>query len=87
MVEKLLRLFAILLELPSEDQLAKVHDYNLKGEDHLRYMYYSSRSAEDNKKVGSLYIPGHQDLGSLTLLFRQRKLHSLLLLLGRITNL
>ena len=70
-VEKLLRLFAILLELPDENQLVQDHQYNVKGEDHLRYMFYAARSAEENKKVGSLYTPGHTDLGSLTLLFRQ----------------
>jgi isopenicillin N synthase-like dioxygenase len=70
-VEKLLRLFAILLELPDEDQLVRDHQYNVKGEDHLRYMHYAARSAEENEKVGGLYSPGHTDLGSITLLFRQ----------------
>lgn len=31
-VEKLLRLFAILLELPDEEQLVKYHRYDIKGE-------------------------------------------------------
>ncbi|KAJ6028600.1 Clavaminate synthase-like protein [Penicillium herquei] len=70
-VEKLLRLFAILLELPSEDQLVRDHQYDVKGEDHLRYMHYAARSAEENKKVNGLYSAGHTDLGSITLLFRQ----------------
>ncbi|PLB43999.1 iron/ascorbate family oxidoreductase [Aspergillus steynii IBT 23096] len=70
-VEKLLRLFAILLELPDEDQLVRDHQYDVKGEDHLRYMHYEARNSEDNKKVGGLYIPGHTDLGTVTLLFRQ----------------
>jgi isopenicillin N synthase-like dioxygenase len=47
------------------------HQYNIQGEDHLRYMHYAARSAEDNKKVGELYSPGHTDLGTVTLLFRQ----------------
>ncbi|GAM39910.1 naringenin,2-oxoglutarate 3-dioxygenase [Talaromyces pinophilus] len=70
-VEKLLRLFAILLELPDENQLVRDHQYDVKGEDHLRYMHYAARSTEDNKKVGELYSPGHTDLGTVTLLFRQ----------------
>ncbi|KAJ5899566.1 hypothetical protein N7495_004310 [Penicillium taxi] len=70
-VEKLLRLFAILLELPDEEQLVRAHQYDVKGEDHLRYMRYAARDAELNKKVGDLYTPGHTDLGSVTLLFRQ----------------
>ncbi|KAI1768403.1 Clavaminate synthase-like protein [Hypoxylon sp. FL1150] len=70
-VVKLLRLFAILLELPDEDQLVRDHLYDVKGEDHLRYMHYAARSPEENKKVGDLYGPGHTDLGTVTLLFRQ----------------
>lgn len=34
-------------------------------------MHYAARSAEENKKVGELYSPGHTDLGTVTLLFRQ----------------
>ncbi|KAI0838401.1 Clavaminate synthase-like protein [Hypoxylon sp. FL0890] len=70
-VVKLLRLFAILLELPDEDQLVRDHQYDVKGEDHLRYMHYAARSPEENKLVGELYSPGHTDLGTVTLLFRQ----------------
>lgn len=70
-VKKLLRLFAIILELPDEDQLVKDHEYDVKGEDHLRYMHYAARSPELNAQVGELYSPGHTDLGSITLLFRQ----------------
>lgn len=70
-VEKLLRLFAILLELPDEDQLVRDHQYDVKGEDHLRYMHYAARSTNENEKVGNLYTPGHTDLGTVTLLFRQ----------------
>ncbi|KAL4785446.1 hypothetical protein BJX76DRAFT_366983 [Aspergillus varians] len=70
-VEKLLRLFAILLELPDENQLVNDHQYDTEGEDHLRYMHYAARSAEENKLVGELYSPGHTDLGTVTLLFRQ----------------
>ncbi|KAK4502915.1 hypothetical protein PRZ48_006342 [Zasmidium cellare] len=70
-VNKLLRLFAIMLELPDEEQLVKDHVYDDKGEDHLRYMHYKARSPEENRLVGELYSPGHTDLGSITLLFRQ----------------
>lgn len=34
-------------------------------------MFYAARKAEDNKKVADLYSPGHTDLGTVTLLFRQ----------------
>lgn len=67
-VVKLLKLFAIMLELPDEDQLVRDHQYDVKGEDHLRYMHYKARSAEENHSVGELYSAGHTDLGSVTLL-------------------
>ncbi|KAL5051352.1 hypothetical protein BDW71DRAFT_202533 [Aspergillus fruticulosus] len=70
-VEKLLRLFAILLELPDEDQLVRGHQYDVEGEDHLRYMHYAARGAEENKRAAEIHTPGHTDLGSVTLLFRQ----------------
>ncbi|KAK8165042.1 hypothetical protein IWX90DRAFT_427844 [Phyllosticta citrichinensis] len=70
-VNKLLRLFAIMLELPDEEQLVRDHVYDEKGEDHLRYMHYAARTPEENKRIGELYAPGHTDLGSITLLFRQ----------------
>ena len=60
-----------MLELPDENQLVKDHQYDVKGEDHLRYMHYKARSPEENAKVGELYSAGHTDLGSVTLLFRQ----------------
>lgn len=49
----------------------KDHLYNDKGEDHLRYMHYEARSAEENAAIGNLYSAGHTDLGTITLLFRQ----------------
>ncbi|USW52809.1 Putative non-hem dioxygenase domain, isopenicillin N synthase-like superfamily [Septoria linicola] len=70
-VVKLLKLFAILLELPDENQLVNDHQYDVKGEDHLRYMHYKARTPEENQQVGEMYSPGHTDLGSITLLFRQ----------------
>lgn len=70
-VVKLLRIFAVILELPDEDQLVTEHQYDVVGEDHLRYMHYKARTPEENRLVGDLYSPGHTDLGSVTLLFRQ----------------
>ncbi|KAI9041827.1 putative 1-aminocyclopropane-1-carboxylate oxidase [Aspergillus affinis] len=39
--------------------------------DHLRYMKYYARSEEENLKLGGVWLKGHSDMGSLTLLFRQ----------------
>ncbi|KAH8077100.1 Clavaminate synthase-like protein [Cristinia sonorae] len=63
-------LLAIALELP-EDFFLKMHTYDVKSEDHLRYMKYSKFTTEENNKLGRKWVPGHTDLGSWTLLFRQ----------------
>lgn len=67
---KLLTLFAIILELP-EDYFLKVHRYDEKSDCHLRYMKYHHRSDEENEKNAGVWVKGHTDFGSLTLLFRQ----------------
>ncbi len=67
----LLRLFAIVLQLPDEEYLVKQHTYEKKSEDHFRYMIYHARTAEEHKASGLNRTGGHTDLGTLTLLFRQ----------------
>ncbi|CAK7237402.1 hypothetical protein SEUCBS140593_009948 [Sporothrix eucalyptigena] len=69
-VRKLLVLFAIILELP-EDALTSHHRYDEKSDCHLRYMKYHRRTAEENEKLENVWVRGHTDFGSLTLLFRQ----------------
>lgn len=44
------------------------HRYDVKGDDHLRYMDYTAHSPDGNKQVGELCSPGHTDLGTVTLL-------------------
>ncbi|KAJ7921418.1 Clavaminate synthase-like protein [Mycena leptocephala] len=61
-VEPLLTLVAIALELP-EDYLRKIHQYEVKSE-------CSKHPMADNERL-SAWVPGHTDLGSFTLLFRQ----------------
>ncbi|KZV87658.1 Clavaminate synthase-like protein [Exidia glandulosa HHB12029] len=63
-------LLAIALELP-EDYFTNIHKYNVKSEDHLRYMKYSKFTPEENESIGNMWGGGHTDLGSFTLLFRQ----------------
>ncbi|KAH7348608.1 2OG-Fe(II) oxygenase superfamily protein [Rhexocercosporidium sp. MPI-PUGE-AT-0058] len=69
-VSKLLVLFAILLELP-EDFFLKTHRYSEKSDCHLRYMKYHARTPEVNQAINNVWVKGHTDFGSLTLLFRQ----------------
>jgi len=68
-VEPLLTLVAIALELP-EDYFRKIHEYEVKSEDHIRYMKCGKHPMSDNERLAS-WVPGHTDLGSFTLLFRQ----------------
>jgi isopenicillin N synthase-like dioxygenase len=67
----LLRLFAIVLQLPDEEYLVKQHTYEKKSEDHSRYMIYHPRSDEEWEQAKYGATTGHTDLGTVTLLFRQ----------------
>ncbi|KAI0406904.1 hypothetical protein F4802DRAFT_80950 [Xylaria palmicola] len=69
-VGKLLVLFAMILELP-EDFFLQRHRYDVRSDCHLRYMKYHHRTAEQNKELENVWVKGHTDFGSLTLLFRQ----------------
>ncbi|EIM85375.1 Clavaminate synthase-like protein [Stereum hirsutum FP-91666 SS1] len=68
-LDPLFVLLAIALELP-EDFFTNIHQYEKKSEDHLRYMKYSKYSPEETARLKN-WVPGHTDLGSFTLLFRQ----------------
>lgn len=68
---KLLVLFAIILELP-EDFFTSRHRYDeALSNCHLRYMKYHRRDPDTNAKLQNVWVKGHTDFGSLTLLFRQ----------------
>ncbi len=69
---KLLRLFAIALKLHDEDYFVKLHSYEKHDESWLRYMkYFDEYTPEEKEKTKGLWLGGHQDLTSLTLLFSQ----------------
>ncbi|KAK7996448.1 hypothetical protein PG989_004488 [Apiospora arundinis] len=70
-VRKLLVLFARLLELPDEDHFLRSHRYDQRSDCHLRYMKYHRRTPAQNRELENVWIKGHTDFGSLTLLFRQ----------------
>ncbi|KAJ9649817.1 hypothetical protein H2198_010857 [Neophaeococcomyces mojaviensis] len=74
-LKRLLILCAIILELPDEEALWKMHDYESRSQCHLRYMLYHPRTPKEldimkeHKIEHNVY--GHTDFGSLTLLMRQ----------------
>ncbi|KAK7680292.1 hypothetical protein QCA50_016532 [Cerrena zonata] len=66
----LLRLLAIGLELP-EDTFLKIHQYDKVGESWLRFMKYYPRTEEEESKTNNVWLKGHTDFGSLTILWSQ----------------
>ncbi|WVQ79643.1 hypothetical protein IAT38_001743 [Cryptococcus sp. DSM 104549] len=68
-LDPLLVMISRALELPS-DYLSKMHNYEQRSEDHLRWMKYGKFTPEENDHI-NLWNSGHTDLGTLTLLFRQ----------------
>lgn len=70
-LDPLNHLIALALELPP-DFFTKVHRWDVHDESHLRYMKYSKFSPEEIAQLSDgLWSPGHTDLGTITLLFRQ----------------
>lgn len=72
---KLLRLFALALEIEDEDFFVKLHDADKHDESWARWMEYyfdeKSAAAGSDSDGPSLWLGGHQDLSDLTLLFSQ----------------
>ncbi|KAI0253643.1 Clavaminate synthase-like protein, partial [Lactifluus subvellereus] len=57
-------LLAIVLKLP-EDYFRNIHKYEVKSEDHLRYMKYTKYTPEENAPTGNNWIHGHTGTRSL----------------------
>ena len=74
-LRKLLILSAIIMELPDEETLWKLHNYESQSQCHLRYMLYHPRTSEElavMRKHGVEHnVYGHTDFGTFTLLMRQ----------------
>ncbi|KZT26009.1 Clavaminate synthase-like protein [Neolentinus lepideus HHB14362 ss-1] len=66
----ILRLLAIGLEMP-EDALVNIHNYYAKGETYVRFMKYYPRSEEEEEKTNNVWLKGHTDFGSITVLWSQ----------------
>ncbi|KAK0458641.1 Clavaminate synthase-like protein [Desarmillaria tabescens] len=66
----ILRLLALGLGLP-ENALVDIHGYSSVGETSLRFMKYYPHSSEDNKKTKNVWLKGHTDTGSITILYSQ----------------
>ncbi|KAI0342235.1 Clavaminate synthase-like protein [Trametopsis cervina] len=65
-----LRLLAVGLEL-HEDAFVNQHNWNAIGETYVRFMKYYPRSQEDEEKTKQVWLKGHTDFGSITVLWSQ----------------
>ncbi|CCM06178.1 uncharacterized protein FIBRA_08420 [Fibroporia radiculosa] len=65
----LLRLFALGLELP-EDTFVDQHNYSAAGESYVRFMNYP-RSEDEETKTKNIWLKGHTDFGTVTILWSQ----------------
>ncbi|KAI0089600.1 Clavaminate synthase-like protein [Irpex rosettiformis] len=66
----ILRLLAIGLELP-EDTFVNQHKWESASETYVRFMKYYPRTAEDEEKAQQVWLKGHTDIGSITILWSQ----------------
>jgi isopenicillin N synthase-like dioxygenase len=66
----ILRLLAIGMELP-EDAFVNLHGFSAEGDTFVRFMKYYPRSKEDELKTKNVWLKGHTDFGSITVLYSQ----------------
>ncbi|KAF5344172.1 hypothetical protein D9757_014997 [Collybiopsis confluens] len=66
----ILRLMALGLELP-EDTLLNMHGWDSESETYVRFMKYYPRSTEEEEKTDKVWLKGHTDFGTITILYSQ----------------
>lgn len=67
----ILRLLAVGLEMP-EETLVNSHTYGtVKNESYVRFMKYWPRSEDEEEKTNNVWLKGHTDFGSITILWSQ----------------
>ncbi|KAJ7824724.1 Clavaminate synthase-like protein [Mycena olivaceomarginata] len=66
----ILRLMARGLEL-HEDALVDLHGFDSVGETYVRFMKYYPRSEAEELKTNNVWLKGHTDMGSITVLYSQ----------------
>jgi len=66
----ILRILALSLELP-EDTFVKEHNFVARGETYVRFMKYYPRSEEDERLTKNVWLKGHTDAESITILWSQ----------------
>ncbi|KZT29995.1 Clavaminate synthase-like protein [Neolentinus lepideus HHB14362 ss-1] len=69
-VHPILRLLARGLEMP-EETLVNLQRYEVPQESYLRFIKYYPRSEEEEAKTNNVWLKGHTDFGSVTVLWSQ----------------
>ncbi|OSC99249.1 Clavaminate synthase-like protein [Trametes coccinea BRFM310] len=69
-LEPILQILARGLELP-EETFVKMHGFDDPSETYLRFMKYYPRSADDEAKAKNVWLKGHTDIGTVTILWSQ----------------
>ncbi|KAG0696878.1 hypothetical protein DFH29DRAFT_180683 [Suillus ampliporus] len=69
-VHPILRLIALSLELP-EETLVDKHNFDGTAETCARFMKYYRRTKEEEEKSKNVWLKGHTDVGSITVLWSQ----------------
>ncbi|KAI0041195.1 Clavaminate synthase-like protein [Auriscalpium vulgare] len=64
------RLLALGLELP-EDTLVKIHHFEAKNNAYCRFMMYHPRPEEEEEKTENVWLKGHADQTTLSVLYSQ----------------
>ncbi|KAI1787058.1 Clavaminate synthase-like protein [Ganoderma leucocontextum] len=65
-----LRLLALGLELP-EETFVNIHNFDAQGETYLRCMKYYPRTEDDEVKTKNVWMKGHTDIGTISILWSQ----------------
>ncbi|PPQ65080.1 hypothetical protein CVT24_003034 [Panaeolus cyanescens] len=69
-LHQILRLLALGLELP-EETFVNIHNFSAEGDSSVRFLKYYPRSEDDEVKSQSVWLKGHTDLGTLTIMYSQ----------------
>ncbi|PIL28759.1 hypothetical protein GSI_08803 [Ganoderma sinense ZZ0214-1] len=66
----ILRLLALGMELP-EETFVDIHDFNDAAVKYARFLKYYPRTEEDEAKSKNVWLKGHTDIGTITILWSQ----------------
>ncbi|ESK97388.1 hypothetical protein Moror_17819 [Moniliophthora roreri MCA 2997] len=66
----ILRLLALGLQIP-EETFVDMHNFSAVGETYVRFMKYFPRTEEEESKSKNVWLKGHTDIGTITILYSQ----------------